>query len=306
MLVLLVIDLIRHVKVVGQPALYGCTDVAPVASDNSRLLKYLVGQQKTAHAYQSIICSPLRRCQLLATEFSQLCQLPLELSVGLQEMNFGCFDDIPFEGVHFDAKPLDSVLLSEVPVNSIAVKEVGLEKVPGDEVLSCGRQGHNISNQEQYFKQAKAKAHWSQLEAFFQAPAEVILPQAEALADFHSRVMKAWQNVLTQQVAIATEQAANFHAKPQGPLAKKMPAVRRVLVIVHGGVIRMILAHILQLDWQQASWYQKLQIGHGSLSRICISQPYQDKNQAQHLYPQAEQPLHQQVTTIAMPLLEDF
>ncbi|WP_231731574.1 hypothetical protein [Colwellia sp. TT2012] len=49
-----------------------------------------------------------------------------------------------------------------------------------------------------------------------------------------------------------------------------------------------------------------LVIAHGSLSRVCVSQPYQGKNQASHLYQQAEQQLHQQVTTIAMPLLEDF
>ncbi|WP_057832082.1 histidine phosphatase family protein [Colwellia sp. TT2012] len=184
---MLEIDLIRYVKVVGKPALYGCTDVAPIANENSRLLKYLVGQQKTAHAYQGIICSPLRRCQLLATKFSQLCQLPLEISAGLQEMNFGCFDGMPFDDIPFDG------------------------------------QGHNISNQDKCFKQPKAKAHCSQLEAFFQAPAEVILPQAEASADFHCRVIKAWQNLLTQQVAIANEQRENFYAKPQGPLAKKRP-----------------------------------------------------------------------------------
>ncbi len=183
------IDLIRHVKVLGKPALYGSTDIAPIATENARLLERLVVQQQTNKAYQSIVCSPLMRCQLLAKEFSDRCQLPLEISPELQEMNFGCFDGVPFDDLIF---------------KDTTVKNTSFTK------------------------------------------------------------------------------------------------------------IRMILAHILQLDWQQASWYQKLQLGHGSISRILISQPYQGEqldqtvNQTQTKYQAQYQQLNQQVTTIAMPFLEEI
>jgi len=49
----------------------------------------------------------------------------------------------------------------------------------------------------------------------------------------------------------------------------------------------------LQLDWQQASWHQQLQIGNASLTGISLSQPY-DNNK-----------ILQQITTIAMPFLKE-
>ncbi|KGJ96251.1 histidine phosphatase family protein [Colwellia psychrerythraea] len=256
------IDLIRHVKVAGKPALYGRTDVQPIVTENVHLLERLVAQQKTSKAYQCIISSPLIRCQHLAKEFSHHCEIPLEISLGLQEMNFGCFDGVPFDDIPFGDEPSIATGISDI-------------------------------------NDQRIELHWSQLEAFFQAPAEIMLPNAEALADFHHRVIKTWQELIAQHIVISSDKKA-----------LKIP--QRILVIAHGGVIRMILAHILQLDWQQASWHQKLQIGHGSLTRINISQPYQDINSSQQqtlpdqYSRQAAQQLHQQVMCIAMPLLEGF
>ena len=279
---MLEIELIRHVKVTGKPALYGCTDIEPIANENRRLLKYLVAQQKTTNAYQAIVCSPLIRCQVLAREFSQAYHLPLEISPDLQEMNFGCFDGVPFDEIPFDEGPLCEGSPNKAP----------LDKTPQDEAKSP-----SIKGPGQHIMRQRIELHWSQLEAFFQAPAEIELPRAETLAAFHHRVIKAWQNLLAQHIAIATKQT-------------ELKTPRRVLVIVHGGVIRMILAHILQLDWQQASWHQKLQIGHGSISRVCVSQPYQDKKQCRQPdsepHQQPYEQLHQQVTAIAIPLLEDY
>ncbi|AAZ24989.1 histidine phosphatase family protein [Colwellia psychrerythraea] len=273
---MLEIDLIRHVKVLGKPALYGSTNVAPIAAENARLLGRLLAQQKTSNAYQGVISSPLIRCQNLAREFSQLGQLSLEISPELQEMNFGSFDGVPFDDLLFE----ESVFEGSV----VETEQEGVEKT---------------------------QLHWSQLEGFFQAPANIVLPQAEALPDFHLRVKLAWKKLIEQQVSIATKQKeALILAQGQGK--KESQKNKRILVIVHGGVIRMILAHILQLDWQQASWHQKLQIGHGSISRILISQPYQDKQldqavkQTQTKDQVQYQQLTQQVTTIAMPFLEEI
>lgn len=264
------IDLIRHVKVAGKPALYGCTDVAPIATENARLLKGLLAQQQTNKGYQSIVCSPLIRCHTLAQEFAALCQLPLALSPGLQEMNFGWFDGVAFDDLIFD----------KTTFTETTVKE---------------RQ--QVRDQ--------TKLHWSQLEAFFQAPGEIVLPAAEALSDFHHRVTLAWQKLITQQVNIVAKQKQALQLV-QGQAEKYSPTPRRILVIAHGGVIRMILAHILQVNWQQASWHQKLQIGHGSLSRVLISQPFEDEKPELASNQQVQQQLHQQVTSIAMPFLEEI
>ena len=263
------IDLIRHVKVLGKPALYGSTDVDPTAAENARLLERLLAQQKTSNPYQGVFSSPLIRCQNLAKKFSQLGQLPLEILPDLQEMNFGSFDGVPFDDLIFEGG---------------AFENKRLEADQGSE--------------------EKTKLRWSQLEVFFQAPANIVLPQAEALSDFHMRVRAVWQKLLEQQIFLETKQTKLLNLEQKQD--KKAPnKKRRILVIAHGGVIRMILAHILQLDWQQASWHQKLQIGHGSISRILISQPYQDKQLAPAVKQTQYQQLTQQVTSIAMPFLEE-
>ncbi len=249
---MLEIDLIRHVKVKGKPALYGCTDIAPIASENARLLEFLIAQQQSNKAYHSIVCSPLIRCQRIAKEFSSRSKLPLEISAGFQEMNFGRFDGVPFDALHFD--------------------DTSIKAEQGDE--------------------DETELRWSQLEAFFHAPAEIVLPDAETLSGFYHRVGNTWQNLIAEQVGVVAKQEGS-------------QAARRVLVIAHGGVIRMILSHILQLDWRQASWHQKLQIGYASMSRIVISQPYKEK-QLNYQTTYQQQILHQQVTSIAVPLLEEL
>jgi len=255
---LLEIELIRHVKVDGESALYGSTDIPPLAAENGRLVTQLISQQNTSKAYQSIISSPLLRCQSLAVEFSQRCKLPLEICVDLQEMNFGIFDGVPFDSIPFDSEPKEDVKLDKSFLNK------GIEQ------------------------DKKQTVHWPLLEAFFQSPATTHLPKSEDLAHFHERVIQAWQTIIKQQVIIAGEQRAH---DVQSKV--KQPKNRRVLVVAHGGVIRMIIAHILQLDWQQASWHQQLHIGHASLTRVCLSQPYDNEK------------ILQQITTIAMPFLKE-
>ncbi|WP_019025831.1 histidine phosphatase family protein [Colwellia piezophila] len=263
------IDLLRHVKVVGEPALYGRTDIAPIAAENTRLLARLVAGRSNTPRYHNIICSPLARCQNLALDLAKACDIPLVVSPSLQEMNFGCFDGVPFDRIPFAGSPFD-------------------EK-------------QNLKNADK-----NSQLTWSRLEDFFQTPAENTLPEAETLADFHQRVIQGWHRLVAQQLTDVKSQAQTLLTQCEhGTLAKpqSLSTPRRVLIIAHGGVIRMILAHILQLDWQQASWHQQLKIGHGSLSRICVSQPYPDKHDQQ---PQFHQQLHQEVKTIAMPLLEEF
>jgi len=108
------------------------------------------------------------------------------------------------------------------------------------------------------------KHSWQQLEHFWQNPIKNSLPEAELLAEFSKRVVSAWQGLL-----------AEITVNPNN---------RNTLIICHGGVIRMILAHILAIDISNAHWYSQLSIDYGSLTTLtltkdnalrvnCIAQP---------------------------------
>ncbi|MGF1756148.1 histidine phosphatase family protein [Vibrio makurazakiensis] len=88
---------------------------------------------------------------------------------------------------------------------------------------------------------------WELLESFWLDPANHQLPGAESLHSFQSRVISAWSHVLESEND-------------------------NILLITHGGVIRVILAHILNVDWKNPSWYSNLAIANASLSHIQVSQ----------------------------------
>ncbi len=85
---------------------------------------------------------------------------------------------------------------------------------------------------------------WQQLEPFWSAPAQCHLPKAEHLEDFHTRVQHAL-------VALASQQKSS-------------------LLITHGGVIRAILAYVLDLDWRNPKLYSTLAIGNATVTHIQI------------------------------------
>ncbi|MGL0941185.1 alpha-ribazole phosphatase [Vibrio vulnificus] len=94
---------------------------------------------------------------------------------------------------------------------------------------------------------------WPLLNAFWQDPANASLPEGETLAEFQQRVVQCWSQI------ISTEH-------------------HKVLIITHGGVIRLILAHLLGVDWQSPHWYQNLAIENASLTHITI---FTDSDQTQ-------------------------
>lgn len=82
-----------------------------------------------------------------------------------------------------------------------------------------------------------------QLALFWQHPAAVALPQAESYPAFQSRVAEGW-NAITKQA----EQYGN------------------ILVVTHGGVIRAIVAHLLNIPLAQV--IKRIQPIHSSLTRV--------------------------------------
>ncbi|KGK18336.1 alpha-ribazole phosphatase [Vibrio navarrensis] len=86
---------------------------------------------------------------------------------------------------------------------------------------------------------------WPLLNAFSRDPAQTELPGGERLADFQHRVIHAWAQIATSQAD-------------------------KVLIVTHGGVIRLILAHLLGVDWRNPHWYQRLTIENASLTHISL------------------------------------
>ncbi|HDM8132941.1 TPA: alpha-ribazole phosphatase [Vibrio harveyi] len=88
--------------------------------------------------------------------------------------------------------------------------------------------------------------HWNKLDAFWKAPAQHTLPNAESLDDFSHRVTCAWSQIIND-------------------------INDNLLIVTHGGVIRMILAHVLGVDWRNPRWYSTLAIGNASVTHITIT-----------------------------------
>lgn len=84
---------------------------------------------------------------------------------------------------------------------------------------------------------------WQSLTRFWQNPAKYSLPNAEHLSDFYQRTVGAWQQVIDEGASNA-------------------------LIVCHGGVIRMILAHVLGVDYGNARWFSHLEIGYGSMTTL--------------------------------------
>ncbi|MBU0912130.1 MAG: histidine phosphatase family protein, partial [Gammaproteobacteria bacterium] len=76
-------------------------------------------------------------------------------------------------------------------------------------------------------------------------------PEGESLTDFQQRVLSAFELHSSSQYEQQYEQQH-----------------QQALWLVHGGVIRLLLASLLNIDLQQSRWLQQMSIGYGSVSRI--------------------------------------
>jgi len=90
------------------------------------------------------------------------------------------------------------------------------------------------------------KEDWPVLQKFYDNPLEHTLPFAESLSDMQKRVTCAWQALCLA---------------PQG---------NDTLLVTHGGVIRLILAYVLKLDWRNPVLFSQWKIGYGSLTKISV------------------------------------
>jgi len=87
---------------------------------------------------------------------------------------------------------------------------------------------------------------WKNIEAFWESPHSMQPPKGESLTDFAARVITSWESLISNT-------KPGHHA-----------------IICHGGVIRILIAHILQLDWRNPALFKQLQIDYASCTRVEI------------------------------------
>ncbi|EGR4408001.1 histidine phosphatase family protein [Vibrio cholerae] len=92
---------------------------------------------------------------------------------------------------------------------------------------------------------ADLETQWPILDAFWQDPAKNTLPQAEPLAMAYQRVSQAWQQWLPKLES-------------------------DTLILCHAGTIRLILAHVLGVDWRNPHWHTRLTIPHQSATELVL------------------------------------
>lgn len=88
---------------------------------------------------------------------------------------------------------------------------------------------------------------WQALDRFWEMPATIKAPEGESLQEFALRVIDVWEQTISKS------------------------ASKHQLIICHGGVIRILIAHILDLDWRNAALFKQLHIDYASHTRIEIA-----------------------------------
>lgn len=92
------------------------------------------------------------------------------------------------------------------------------------------------------------KDDYEHLKGMWSDPENFVAPEGEALVDFEARVLKAWFKCLSREE-------------------------QNILIVCHGGVIRILLKEILGLPFQNIN---RIHVPYGSLSRITATkeEPY--------------------------------
>ncbi len=93
----------------------------------------------------------------------------------------------------------------------------------------------------------RLRRHWDKLEAFWANPYKNTPPEGEKLKQFGIRVKSMWQELQQDNEG------------------------QHYLLVCHGGVIRIILACILDIDWKNANWFSKLKVDYASISQVEIA-----------------------------------
>jgi len=89
--------------------------------------------------------------------------------------------------------------------------------------------------------------HWPAMEAFWGNPGAVSPPNGESLSEVRARVDESWRRW------------------------ENLEEHRNLWIFAHGGVIRLVLANLLNLDWRNPCLYASLHIGYASRTTVNVS-----------------------------------
>ncbi|MFT5757491.1 MAG: alpha-ribazole phosphatase [Alteromonadaceae bacterium] len=153
-------------------------------------------------------------------------------------------------------KPID-VITNLQEMNFGDYDGLAFDDIPYTDISSRSNISDDISDNinDKVSKKINDEAQtWIHLERFWHNPAEYSLPNAEKLNDFYLRVKNAWQQLLSDYTD------------------------ENILLVTHGGVIRMILAQVLGLDWKNEKLFNQLHIANATLTQLsnvsCNHKPY--------------------------------
>ncbi|NTS77769.1 histidine phosphatase family protein [Catenovulum sp. SM1970] len=107
--------------------------------------------------------------------------------------------------------------------------------------------------------QANGDVSWQALECFWSSPEKMEFNRGENLVDFYQRVSSAWQ-VLIELISQIK--------------CRDIDAKQASILVCHGGVIRMVLSHLLDIDWRNPKLFQQLDIRYASVTEIELNLNY--------------------------------
>jgi alpha-ribazole phosphatase len=183
------IDLLRHGECEGGHIYRGSIDVDLTSQGWQQMTQSLqLLLTNTAPDWETIICSPMKRCQAFARDTAERYQSTLTLAPALKEISFGEWE------------------------------------------------GQRVDDIWQHYRK--------QVEAWGRDPANHPPPGGEAADAFFERVLGGLNDIIREN---------------QG---------QRILLVIHGGVIRALLTHILSMPLTALN---RLEVPYACLSRIVIT-----------------------------------
>ena len=142
--------------------------------------------------------------------------------------------------------PVSQVISSPLIRCAIAAQEFAQQQQLPVQIIDDLKEMHFGAWDGIAFEQLDAQ-QWQQLNQFWETPAQAQAPGGESLQEFAARIINCWTKI-----------ADNTSAQHQ-------------LVLCHGGVIRILIAQLLGLDWHNPSLFRQLSIDYASHTRIEIA-----------------------------------
>lgn len=141
------------------------------------------------------------------------------------------------------------------------LQEMDFGEWDGKSYQSLWQRGTSGEASDEGGNNATVDSNTPTLGAFWQNPWQCMPPNGEPMQSFTSRVDTIWQEIIEQ---LQNHHANNNFASRQGT----DPEISNALVFTHGGVIRYLLAKVLQLPIPGTLHMTNIDIPYGALIHI--------------------------------------